>query len=50
MKNENLEKAKIQHQISEPFNLADSSFVRSDDRMHSYKLAPPPPMVSSKIL
>jgi hypothetical protein len=39
MKKENLEKTEIHHQISELFNLVDSGFVWSEDRMHSYKLA-----------
>jgi hypothetical protein len=50
MKKENLDKTKVQHQISELFNLADSGFVWSGDRMHGYKLARPPPNVSNKFL
>ena len=34
----NLEKPKIQQRINELFNLGDSSFVRSDNRMLAYKL------------
>jgi len=35
---ENLEKSEIQQRINELFNLGDNSFVRSDNRMHAYKL------------
>ena len=36
MVRENLEKTKIHRRINELFNLADSSFVRSDNQMHAY--------------
>jgi len=36
-----LEKSEIQQRINELFNLGDSSFVRSDNRMHVYKLGRP---------
>jgi hypothetical protein len=48
MLKENLENTEIHHRISELFNLADNSFVQSDDRMHAYKLARPAPKVSNK--
>jgi hypothetical protein len=40
---DNLEKPEIQRRINELFNLRDSSFVRSDNRMHAYKLGRPAP-------
>ena len=46
MHQDNLEKPEIQRRINELFNLADSSFVRSDDRMHTYKLGRPAPKVN----
>jgi len=50
MHKENLEKTEIHRWISKLFNLADSNFVQSDDRMHAYKLARPPPKVSNKFV
>ena len=47
---ESLEKTEVHHWISELFNLADSGFVQSNDRMHAYKLARPPPKVTRRIL
>ena len=48
MLKENPEKTEVHRRISELFNLTDSSFVRSDDRMHVYKLARPAPKVSNQ--
>ena len=45
MHQDNLEKPEIQRRINELFNLADNSFVRSDNRMHVYKLCRPAPKV-----
>jgi len=42
---DNLEKPEIQRRINELFHLADNSFVRSDNRMHAYKLSRPAPKV-----
>jgi len=42
---ENLEKSEIEQRINELFNLGDSSFARSDNRMHAYKLGRPAPKV-----
>ena len=42
---DNLEKPEIQQRINELFHLGDSSFVRSDNRMHAYKLVQPAPKV-----
>ena len=42
---ENFEKSEIQQRINELFNLGDSSFVRSDNPMHAYKLGWPAPKV-----
>jgi hypothetical protein len=44
---DNLEKLEIQQRINELFNLADSNFVRSDNRMHAYKLGRPAPKVKN---
>ena len=41
MHRDNLEKLEIQRRINELFNLADSNFVQSNDRMHAYKLGRP---------
>ena len=38
MHKDSLEKPEIQRRINELFNLADSNFVRSHNRMHAYKL------------
>ena len=46
MHQDSLEKPEIQRRINELFNLADSSFERSDDRMHAYKLGRPAPKVN----
>jgi len=35
---DNLEKPEIQRRINELFKLADNNFIRSDNRMHAYKL------------
>ena len=48
MHKDNLEKIEIHHRITELFNLTDNSFVRSDNRMHAYKLAQPAPKVRNK--
>ena len=48
MHKDNLEKPEIQCQINELFNLADNSFVRSDNRMHAYKLGRPAPKVRNE--
>ena len=45
MHQDSLEKPEIQRRINELFNLAGSSFERSDDRMHAYKLGRPAPKV-----
>jgi len=45
MHKDNLEKLEVQRQINELFNLADSSFVRSNNWMHAYKLGRPAPKV-----
>jgi len=41
MQRDNLEKPEIQCRMNELFNLVDNNFVRSDDRMHAYKLGRP---------
>ena len=46
MHRDNLEKSEIQRRINELFNLADSSFMRSDDRMHANKLGRLAPKVN----
>ena len=38
MHRDSSEKSEIQRRINELFNLADNSFVRSDDGMHAFKL------------
>jgi len=48
MQKDNLEKLEIEHKINELFNLADSNFVCSDNRMHAYKLGRPAPKVKNK--
>jgi hypothetical protein len=45
MHQDNLEKPEILRRINELFNLADNNFVRSDNRMHAYKLGRPAPKV-----
>jgi len=45
MHKDSLEKPEIQHRINELVNLADNNFVRSDNRMHAYKLGRPAPKV-----
>jgi len=45
MHRDNLEKLEIQQRINELFNLANNSFVRSDNRMHAYKLGRRAPKV-----
>ena len=45
MHRDNVEKPEIQRRFNELFNLADSNFVRSDNRMHTYKLGRPTPKV-----
>jgi hypothetical protein len=50
MKKERIEKAEVHRRINELFNLSDSNFVASDDRMHAYKLARPPPKVTENSL
>jgi hypothetical protein len=47
MHRDNLERPEIQQMINELFNLADSSLMRSDDRMHVYKLGRPAPKVNN---
>ena len=46
MHRDNLEKPEIQRRINELFNLADSSFTRSDDQMLAFKLGRPAPKVN----
>jgi hypothetical protein len=46
MKKERIGEVEIHRQINELFNLADSNFALSDNRMHTYKLARPPPKVN----
>jgi hypothetical protein len=46
MKRERIEEAEVHCQINELFNLADSNFAPSDNHMHAYKLAQPPPKVT----
>jgi len=46
MHRDNMEKLENQRRINELFNLADSSFMHSDDRMHTYKLGQPTPKVT----
>ena len=41
MHRDNLEKPEIQRRINELFNLANNSFIQSDNRMHAYKLGRP---------
>ena len=48
MHKDNLEKLEIQRGINELFNLADSNFMHSDNRMHTYKLGRPAPKVKNK--
>ena len=44
-----LEKSETQRLMNELFNLADNNFVRSDDRMHAFKLGRPAPKVNEYI-
>jgi len=46
MHRDSLKKSEIQRLMNELFNLADSNFVRSDDRMHAFKLGRPAPKVN----
>ena len=46
MHRDGLEKSEIQRLMNELFNLADNNFVRSDDRMHAFKLGRPAPKVN----
>jgi hypothetical protein len=46
MKKERIDEAEIHRRINKLFNLADCSFMPSNDRMHAYKLARPPPKVT----
>ena len=46
MHRDSLEKSDIQRRMNELFNLADNNFVRSDDRMHAFKLGRPSPKVN----
>jgi hypothetical protein len=46
MKKERIEEVEIHHRINKLFNLSNSNFVLSDNRMHTYKLAQPPPKVT----
>jgi len=41
-----IEKTEIQQLMNELFNLSDDNFVRSDDRMHAFKLGRPAPKVN----
>jgi len=50
MKKERIEKVEVHHRINKLFNLSDSNFVASDDRMHAYKLAQPQPKVTENSL
>ncbi|XP_021317668.1 GRIP1-associated protein 1-like [Sorghum bicolor] len=43
MHRDNLEKLEIQRRINKLFNVADNIFMRSDNRMHAYKLGQPAP-------
>jgi len=45
LRRDNLEKSEIQQRTNELFNLGDSSFVRSDNQMHAYKMGRPAPKV-----
>ena len=45
MHRDGLEKAEVQRLTNELFNLTDDNFVRSDDRMHAFKLGRPAPKV-----
>ena len=47
MHRDNLEKLEIQRRINKLFNVADNIFMRSDNRMHAYKLGRPAPMVKN---
>ena len=46
MHQDGLEKSEIQRLINELFNFADNNFVRSDDRMHAFKLGRSAPKVN----
>ena len=41
-----LKDAEIHHRVNEPFDLSDSSCAFRGDRIHTYKLASPPPKVT----
>ena len=49
MHRDGLEKSNIQRLMNELFNFADNNFVRSDDRMHAFKLGRPAPKVNECI-
>ena len=46
MHRDGLEKPEVQQLMNELFNRTDDNFVRSDDRMHAFKLGRPAPMVN----
>ena len=46
MSPDGLEKAEVQQLMNELFNLTDDNFVRSSDRMHTFKLGRPVPKVN----
>jgi len=46
MHRDGLEKSEVQRLMNELFNLTDDNFVRSDDRMHAFKLGRPAPKVN----
>ena len=46
MHQDSLEKSEIQRLMNELFNLANNSFVRSNDRMHAFKLGRLAPKVN----
>ena len=45
MHKDGLEKSEVQRLMNTLFNLTDDKFVRSDDRMHAFKLGQPAPKV-----
>jgi len=47
MHRDGLEKSEIQRLVNELFNFSDNNFVRSDDRMHAFKLGRPAPKVNA---
>ena len=46
MHRDGLEKSEVERLMNELFNLTDDNFVRSDDRMHAFKLGRPAPKVN----